>query len=154
MAQPIRYVFKDGRTVRWKVRYRTPDGRSTDKGGFTTKRQALLWQAELLLDGRKPERTHSHDQRTRPDTDDLRERPTTAPTEKLVPLQQGDVLTPSEAAGLTGISEDDLANLRTGGRGPLCVMLGGRVRYLRRDIDAYVGANALCGATNARGIGE
>jgi integrase len=47
MASVEKYTTKAG--PRYKVRYRTPDGRSTDKSGFKTKRDAEAWEAENLL---------------------------------------------------------------------------------------------------------
>lgn len=44
MASVQKYEIASG--IRWRVRYRTPDGRSTMKRGFSTKREALSWAAE------------------------------------------------------------------------------------------------------------
>ena len=46
MATVSRYSIKDG-TVFWRVRYRTPDNRSTDRRGFTTKRDAEAFAATV-----------------------------------------------------------------------------------------------------------
>lgn len=46
MATVSRYAIKDG-TVFWRVRYRTPDNRQTDKRGFTTKRDAEAFAASV-----------------------------------------------------------------------------------------------------------
>ena len=40
MATIEAYLFADGRTKRYRVRYRTPSNRQTDKRGFKTKREA------------------------------------------------------------------------------------------------------------------
>jgi integrase len=42
MATTEKYQTKDGTTL-WRVRYRTPDNRSTQKRGFRTKREAEQW---------------------------------------------------------------------------------------------------------------
>lgn len=44
MASITSYTTQSGR--RWRVRYRRPDGRQTDKRGFASKRAAELWAAE------------------------------------------------------------------------------------------------------------
>lgn len=46
MATVSRYSIKDG-TVFWRVRYRTPDNRQTDRRGFTTKRDAEAFAATI-----------------------------------------------------------------------------------------------------------
>ncbi len=46
MATVEKYETKDGAT-RYRVRYRTPDKRSTQKRGFTTKRDADLFAAKV-----------------------------------------------------------------------------------------------------------
>ena len=46
MASITAYTTKTGER-RYRVRYRTPDRRSTDKSGFKTKREAQAWAAEL-----------------------------------------------------------------------------------------------------------
>lgn len=48
MATIEPYDTKSGR--RYRVRYRTPDGRQTDKRGFTTKRDANLYAATVEVD--------------------------------------------------------------------------------------------------------
>lgn len=40
MATIEEYTLGDGRTVRYRVRYRTPERRQTDKRGFRTKKAA------------------------------------------------------------------------------------------------------------------
>lgn len=50
MATVSRYATADG--VRWRVRYRTPDRRQTDKRGFMTKRDAQAWADQLEVDKR------------------------------------------------------------------------------------------------------
>ena len=45
MAQVVPYQTADGR--RYRVRYRTPDRRQTDKRGFRTKREAELFAATV-----------------------------------------------------------------------------------------------------------
>jgi integrase len=49
MPKPLPYTLADGTTKRFKIRYRKADGKSTDKGGFTSERDANLWFAETLL---------------------------------------------------------------------------------------------------------
>lgn len=46
MATVSRYRIKNG-SVLWRVRYRTPDNRSTDRRGFTTKRDAEAFAATV-----------------------------------------------------------------------------------------------------------
>lgn len=46
MATVKRYTTKDGSTL-WRVRYRKPDGKQTDKRGFTTKRDANEWASRV-----------------------------------------------------------------------------------------------------------
>lgn len=48
MATVGSYQTKAGR--RWRARYRTPDGRRTDKRGFTTKREAQLFVAAVEVE--------------------------------------------------------------------------------------------------------
>jgi hypothetical protein len=45
MAQVVAYMIKTGK--RYRVRYRTPDRRQTDKRGFKTKRDAELFAATV-----------------------------------------------------------------------------------------------------------
>src|SRR6476620_12368195 len=45
MAQVVTYQTKGGK--RYRVRYRTPDNRQTDKRGFRTKRDAERFAAEV-----------------------------------------------------------------------------------------------------------
>ena len=47
MAAVSSYTTNSGR--RWRVRYRTPSGKQTDKRGFATKKAAELWAAENVL---------------------------------------------------------------------------------------------------------
>ncbi|OBY30497.1 site-specific integrase [Mycolicibacter kumamotonensis] len=47
MAKPRRYQTKAG--PRWYVPYRKPDGKQSVKRGFTTARDANLWQSQMLL---------------------------------------------------------------------------------------------------------
>lgn len=49
MAQIEQYFLKKGES-RYKVRYRRPDGRSTDKSGFLLKNEAEAWMARFILD--------------------------------------------------------------------------------------------------------
>lgn len=54
--QPQKYTLSDG-SVRWKIRYRTADRRSTDKGGFRTKAEANAWwmqNAPAIVSGQAP----------------------------------------------------------------------------------------------------
>lgn len=51
MAKVEPYETKLGRL--WRVRYRTPDRRQTDKRGFRTKRDAQAWAEQLEVDKRK-----------------------------------------------------------------------------------------------------
>jgi integrase len=51
MAKVEAYETKSGRL--WRVRYRTPDRRQTDKRGFRTKRDAQAWAEQLEVDKRK-----------------------------------------------------------------------------------------------------
>lgn len=44
MATVDRYALADGST-KWRVRYRKPDGGTSMKRGFNTKREALAWEA-------------------------------------------------------------------------------------------------------------
>ena len=46
MATVSRYALKDG-SVRWRVRYRTPERRQTDKRGFRTRREASAFAATV-----------------------------------------------------------------------------------------------------------
>lgn len=46
MASIEQYLLKSG-AVRYRVRYLTPDYRSTDKGGFTSKAEATAWLHEM-----------------------------------------------------------------------------------------------------------
>lgn len=52
MATIEKYQTSGGAT-RYRVRYRTPDRRQTDKRGFTTKREAEAWANQLEVDKRK-----------------------------------------------------------------------------------------------------
>ena len=52
MATISKYQTASGAT-RYRVRYRTPDRRQTDKRGFTTKRDAQAWANQLEVDKRK-----------------------------------------------------------------------------------------------------
>ncbi len=47
-----RYQTSSG-TTRYRVRYRTPDRRQTDRRGFRTKREAQAWADQLEVDKRK-----------------------------------------------------------------------------------------------------
>ena len=51
MAKVQAYETKSG--TRWRVRYRTPDHRQTDKRGFLRKRDAQAWADQLEVDKRK-----------------------------------------------------------------------------------------------------
>lgn len=56
------------------------------------------------------------------------------------------LLTPREAALYLGLSESTLARLRSSGsnrEGPVFSRLGGSIRYLQRDLDAWVEHNKL-----------
>lgn len=46
------YKTKTGAKL-WRVRYRTPDRRQTDKRGFATKKEALAWEADMLVSKRQ-----------------------------------------------------------------------------------------------------
>lgn len=52
MATIEKYETASG-AMRYRVRYRTPDRRQTDKRGFTTKREAEAWANQLEVDKRK-----------------------------------------------------------------------------------------------------
>jgi integrase len=52
MATIEKYETSSG-TTRYRVRYRTPDHRQTDKRGFTTKRDAQAWAHQLEVDKRR-----------------------------------------------------------------------------------------------------
>ena len=52
MATIDKYETGSGAT-RYRVRYRTPDHRQTDKRGFTTKRDAQAWADQLEVDKRR-----------------------------------------------------------------------------------------------------
>lgn len=52
MAAISRYRTTRGET-RWRVRYRTPEKRQTDKRGFRTKRDAQAWAEQLEVDKRR-----------------------------------------------------------------------------------------------------
>jgi integrase len=52
MATVSRYTTAKGATL-WRVRYRTPDKRQTDKRGFRTKREAQAFAEELEVDKRE-----------------------------------------------------------------------------------------------------
>lgn len=68
--------------------------------------------------------------------------------EVIVPVQKFNVtrtlLTPREAASYLGLSESTLARLRgseSKREGPVFSRLGGSIRYLQRDLDAWVDRN-------------
>ena len=46
MATISRYETKSGATL-YRVRYRKPDGKQTDKRGFSTKREAQMYAATV-----------------------------------------------------------------------------------------------------------
>ena len=52
MATISKYQTTSGATL-YRVRYRTPDNRQTDKRGFATKRDAQAWADQLEVDKRK-----------------------------------------------------------------------------------------------------
>lgn len=52
MATIEKYETNSG-TTRYRVRYRTPDRRQTDKRGFKTKREAEAWANQLEVDKRR-----------------------------------------------------------------------------------------------------
>ena len=52
MATIEKYQISSGAT-RYRVRYRTPDNRQTDKRGFKTKRDAQAWAEQLEVDKRR-----------------------------------------------------------------------------------------------------
>ena len=52
MATIEKYQTRDG-AVRYRVRYRRPDGRQTDRRGFERKRDAAAWANQLEVDKRK-----------------------------------------------------------------------------------------------------
>ncbi len=52
MATVSRYTTAKGATL-WRVRYRTPEKRQTDKRGFRTKREAQAFAEQLEVDKRK-----------------------------------------------------------------------------------------------------
>jgi integrase len=52
VATVSRYSTAKGET-RWRVRYRMPDRRQTDKRGFRTKRDATAWAEQLEVDKRR-----------------------------------------------------------------------------------------------------
>jgi integrase len=52
MATIEKYEISSG-TTRYRVRYRTPDKRQTDKRGFRTKRDAEAWANQLEVDKRR-----------------------------------------------------------------------------------------------------
>ena len=52
MATVSKYQNASGATF-YRVRYRTPDNRQTDRRGFTTKREAEAWANQLEVDKRK-----------------------------------------------------------------------------------------------------
>jgi predicted DNA-binding transcriptional regulator AlpA len=69
---------------------------------------------------------------------DRRKRPATPPRP---PRPGADLLEPSEAAHLLGLSVATLARWRMAGKGPAFVRPAPRlVRYRRADIDAWLGA--------------
>lgn len=51
--------------VRWRVRYRTPGGRSTDKSGFLTKAQAALWSSATLMEKHEGRYISASDKKTK-----------------------------------------------------------------------------------------
>jgi integrase len=53
MAQVVAYQTAQGK--RYRVRYRTPDRRQTDKRGFKTKREAQAWANEVEVNKRRGE---------------------------------------------------------------------------------------------------
>lgn len=56
------------------------------------------------------------------------------------------LLTPAEAAKLLGLQTETLTRWRTDRRYPLAyVKVGGRVRYRRSDIDAFLDARTVSG---------
>jgi Arm DNA-binding domain len=52
MATIEKYQISSG-AMRYRVRYRTPDNRQTDKRGFKTKRDAEAWANQLEVDKRR-----------------------------------------------------------------------------------------------------
>ena len=52
MATIEKYQISSG-AMRYRVRYRTPDNRQTDKRGFKTKRDAQAWAEQLEVDKRR-----------------------------------------------------------------------------------------------------
>ncbi|WP_067566358.1 site-specific integrase [Nocardia acidivorans] len=50
MATIEPYTLSDGKTLRYRVRYRKPDGKQTDKRGFKRKRDAELFCATVEVD--------------------------------------------------------------------------------------------------------
>ena len=52
MATVEKYRTAGGATL-YRVRYRTPDHRQTDKRGFRTKREAQAWASQLEVDKRR-----------------------------------------------------------------------------------------------------
>lgn len=49
MATVERYEIESGATL-YRVRYRTPEGRQTQKRGFATKREAEQWASRVEVD--------------------------------------------------------------------------------------------------------
>ena len=61
MAKIVSYPTANGR--RWRVRYRTPEGRQTDKRGFRHKRDAEQWAATLEVSKARGEYVNPSDAR-------------------------------------------------------------------------------------------
>jgi predicted site-specific integrase-resolvase len=52
-----------------------------------------------------------------------------------------ELMTQDEVAALFDITTPVLANWRSAGKGPLYVKLGGRVKYRKTDVQAFINSN-------------
>lgn len=64
-------------------------------------------------------------------------------TTPLIHSPADDLLDATEVAAWTGIAIRTLSQWRYLRRGPTYLRLGGRVRYRRSDVDAWLNANAV-----------
>jgi predicted site-specific integrase-resolvase len=60
-----------------------------------------------------------------------------------------ELMTQQEVAALFDISMPVLANWRCAGKGPKFVKLGGRVKYRRDDIEAFIGSSVRQSTTDS-----
>lgn len=58
-----------------------------------------------------------------------------------LPQSQADLLLPAAAATYLGLTVSTLAHWRTQRQGPSYVKYGGRVKYTKADLDAFISAS-------------